>query len=328
VVPPKNAKAAVSFQVRDTPDGRVVTRTPAPPPDAHNGYEFPAVIKDIDISDLCHGQDQMIVAAVDNVLSNSFPALVDIFLHYASPRQVGGVENPDDDSLAVSMKSMATFVRTCRLSSESCSFFEIQRSSVRPSLLLPTGDEEYSLGVYDADYGVTEFFEALIRIANVRNFGLSAICDQVNRLIHTQILPYATGDDEDRIRDLTQKSQIQVVFFHQRNGLRKFFSKRMRLEKPTGARSISLSEFISCLKSSDQIDEELTPAAVKEIWLATLSFDVLPDTVTENDNTFEVSLSELEEIITRCVLQKSKVSEDQLPAQCDLFIKRFLRANL
>jgi hypothetical protein len=25
---------------------------------------------------------------------------------------------------------------------------------------------------------VTEFFAALIRIANVRNFGLSAICDQ------------------------------------------------------------------------------------------------------------------------------------------------------
>lgn len=151
---------------------------------------------------------------------------------------------------------------------------------------------------------------------------------QVNRLIHTQILPYATGDDEDRIRDLTQKPAIQQMFYNQRNGLRKFFSKRMRLEKPTGARSISLAEFISCLKSSDQIDEELTPAAVKEIWIATLAFDVLPETITEGDTTLEVTLSELEEVVTRCVLQKSKVSEDQLPAQCDLFIKRFLRANL
>jgi len=40
----------------------------------------------------------MIIAAVDNVLSNSFPALVDIFLHYASPRQViiPSVNTPKD----------------------------------------------------------------------------------------------------------------------------------------------------------------------------------------------------------------------------------------
>ncbi len=35
------------------------------------------------------------------------------------------------------------------------------------------------------------------------------------------------GDDEDKIRDLTQKSSVQMIFYHQRNGLRKFFTKRL-----------------------------------------------------------------------------------------------------
>jgi len=152
---------------------------------------------------------------------------------------------------------------------------------------------------------------------------------QLNKLIYTQILPYATGDDEDRVRDLTQRSSVQMIFYHQRMGLRKFFSKRMKLDKPApGARSISLAEFIQCLKASSQIEEELTTARVKEIWLATLSFDIAPDLVTEDDKNLEVTLSELEEIITRCVLQKSKVAEDHLPQQTDLFLKKFMRSNL
>ena len=67
---------------------------------------------------------------------------------------------------------------------------------------------------------------------------------------------------------------------------------------------------------------------VKEIWLATLSFDIAPDLVTEDDKNLEVTLSELEEIITRCVLQRSKVAEDHLPQQTDLFLKKFMRSNL
>ena len=41
----------------------------------------------------------------------------------------------------------------------------------------------------------------------------------------------------------------------------------------------------------------------------------------------QISLSEFEEVITRCVLQKSKVAEENLSNQTDLFIKRFLRSN-
>jgi|NorSeaMetagenome_1021524.scaffolds.fasta_scaffold166569_1 hypothetical protein len=55
---------------------------------------------------------------------------------------------------------------------------------------------------------------------------------QLNKLIHSQILPYAMGDDEDKIRDLTQRSSVQMIFYHQRNGLRKFFTKRL-LASPT-----------------------------------------------------------------------------------------------
>ena len=125
----------------------------------------------------------MVIAAVRNILSNSFAQLVDIFLHYASPKQEGGVESPEANELAINMKAFAKFVRTCRLSSESCSFFEIQRASVRPNLLAPVGDEDWSLGIYDADFGLYEFFEALVRIAHIKNYGLSALCDQVCAMI-------------------------------------------------------------------------------------------------------------------------------------------------
>lgn len=134
--------------------------------------------RQIDISDIAGNADKMILHAVKNVLMNNFSSLVDIFLHYARPRQVQGME-AEGAELAVSMKSMATFVRTCRLSSEDCSFFEIQRACVRPFLLLPTSEEEWSLGLYEADFRMHEFLEALIRIASLKNFGLSAACDQV-----------------------------------------------------------------------------------------------------------------------------------------------------
>ena len=58
---------------------------------------------------------------------------------------------------------------------------------------------------------------------------------------------------------------------------------------------------------SDQLDDELTKSAVKEAWLNTISFDMPPDEVPEEDQTLEVSLSEFEEIVARCVLSKSKV---------------------
>lgn len=327
VVPPKNSKSAVSYHVSRGPRGNVLKKTPAPLPDDHEGYSFDEVFSKIDYSDIAKNMDGMVIDAVRNVIMNNFSSLVDIFLHYARPRQAQGME-AEGTELAISMKQTSTFVRTCRLSSESCSFFEIQRAMVKPGLLLPQQEEEWSLGLYDADFRLWEFLEALIRIADLKNFGLSATCDQINKLIHTQILPYATGDDEDRIREMTQDAKVQAVFFHQRNGLRKFFSKKMRLEKTTGARSISMAEFVQTLKASEQIDEELTPAAVKEIWLATISFDARPDLISENDTTLEVALSEFEEIITRCVLQKSKVAEENLSNQTDLFIKRFLRVNL
>ena len=45
------------------------------------------------------------------ICSNNFAPLVDIFLHYASPKQEGGVETPEKDELAINMKSFAKFVR-------------------------------------------------------------------------------------------------------------------------------------------------------------------------------------------------------------------------
>ena len=88
VIPPKNAKAAVSYQVSRGPNGRIVRRTPAPTPPPQGGYDFNELHAGIDVSDLTAHSDFMQVTALRNVLSNNFSALISIFLHYAQPRQL------------------------------------------------------------------------------------------------------------------------------------------------------------------------------------------------------------------------------------------------
>ena len=179
VVPPKNSKAAVSYEVTFDENGRVVRRTPAPLPSPHQDYDFGEVLEKLTLEDITKNCDSMVMKGVRNVLSNNFAPLVDIFLHYATPRQQDGVDTPEKVGLAINMKAFAKFVRTCRLSSLECSFFEIQRASVRPALLLPGSEDEWSLGIYDAEFSIFDFFESLVRIANIKTYGLSALCDQV-----------------------------------------------------------------------------------------------------------------------------------------------------
>ena len=92
VIPPKNAKAAVSYQVSRGPNGRIVRRTPAPTPPPQGGYDFNELHAGIDVSDLTAHSDFMQVTALRNVLSNNFSALISIFLHYAQPRQLAAAD--------------------------------------------------------------------------------------------------------------------------------------------------------------------------------------------------------------------------------------------
>jgi hypothetical protein len=182
-----------------------VHRTPAPTPKRQEGYDFTEVYSEIDVSDLTSRADSMQINALRNVLSNNFSALISIFLHYAQSRQAMNSDLPGGNAsaaaaaaaaaaegppvLAVTMRGLATLVRTCRLSSETCSFFEIQRAAVRPEHLVPTSDvaDEWSLGLYEADFPAPAFFEALVRIANLKDYGLIALCDRVRPEARTRL---------------------------------------------------------------------------------------------------------------------------------------------
>jgi hypothetical protein len=80
VVPPKNAKAAVSYQVTRGDKGRIVTRTPAPLPDPHQGYDLESLMDNLKIEDLTNQSDSMVIAAVRNVLryASSAPTQTDV----------------------------------------------------------------------------------------------------------------------------------------------------------------------------------------------------------------------------------------------------------
>mmetsp|Transcript_44615 Transcript_44615/g.140808 ORF Transcript_44615/g.140808 Transcript_44615/m.140808 type:complete len:450 (-) Transcript_44615:779-2128(-) len=327
VVPPKSSKSALNYKMEFDERGRVVTMMPAPLPGPRQGYDFMECYEKINISDIKGDSDNKILTAMKHVLSNNFNTILDIFLHYATPTQP--TEEEEEVELVITMSSMALFARTCHLTSDSCSFLQIQLSSVQPDLIYPV-EEEWNLGIFDARYNFPGFMEALARIAHLKKFGMFAICDQLNKLLHTQILPYATGDDVDSTRELLQRPSVKNILFNQRSGIRKFYHKRLNLENDvsTNARSMTLYAYIAALRAADQLDEELTPQSVKEIWLATISYEVPPDLISEDDKKMEIALCEFEEIIVRSVLHKSKVNEDGLPQQLDLFIKRFLRYNV
>ena len=87
---------------------------------------------------------------------------------------------------------MEKFARACMLTDQKCSMFDVQRASVRASVLEPADDAlPFMLRLYGFEYRFSDFLEALIRIAYFKNFGLPALCDRVNRLMHTIILPMA-----------------------------------------------------------------------------------------------------------------------------------------
>jgi len=206
VIPPKNAKTAMSYRVTRNSSGLVVKRTPPPAPSPHRGFDFSVIYATIDVSDISSGADFMELAALRNVISNNFHPLVDIFYHYARPRHPSHQESSAAAAAAanasssgtsptaaailalpqeylhhsVTMRGLSELVRACRLSDPTCSFFEIQRRSLRPNP--HEGLDDSLFPSQPDDYPVPVFFEAIIRIANLKHYGLHSLCDRVSGL--------------------------------------------------------------------------------------------------------------------------------------------------
>mmetsp|Transcript_7977 Transcript_7977/g.23987 ORF Transcript_7977/g.23987 Transcript_7977/m.23987 type:complete len:333 (+) Transcript_7977:407-1405(+) len=308
----------MSYRVTRNSSGLVVKRTPPPAPSPHRGFDFSVIYATIDVSDISSGADFMELAALRNVISNNFHPLVDIFYHYARPRHPSHQESSAAAAAAanasssgtsptaaailalpqeylhhsVTMRGLSELVRACRLSDPTCSFFEIQRRSLRPNP--HEGLDDSLFPSQPDDYPVPVFFEAIIRIANLKHYGLHSLCDRVNKMLAQQILPFAAGEDEaDRtVKETMLRPAIASSLHNHKPGLRKFYNKRLKLESPPGrARSICLGELVDALRSSSQLDDEVTPAAVKDAMLACLTFAIPPESITEV--IFQVIISAL-----------------------------------
>ena len=216
VVGPKHCDLAVKYKLlppaEDGGLGLTAVMTPAPSLPTCHGYNWEEVRREIDFSDLPHGGDDLIVSATYNVLYNAFATLVDVFLFYAHEhQQVLDLSAQQrvrkkvvEEELEVAHKEkiithlgFAKFARACGLTGPGCSLFEVQRVSVNPEQMLPEKPPEgqlegipvdkFALRLFSFEYRLCAFLEALVRIAYFKHFSLGALCDRLNRLVHTQI---------------------------------------------------------------------------------------------------------------------------------------------
>ena len=342
VVGPKHCDLAVKYKLlppaEDGGVGLTAVMTPAPSLPTCHGYNWEEVRREIDFSDLPHGGDDLIVAATYNVLYNAFATLVDVFLFYAHEhQQVLDLSAQQrvrkkvvEEELEVAHKEkiithlgFAKFARACGLTGPGCSLFEVQRVSVNPEQMLPEKPPEgqlegipvdkFALRLFSFEYRLCAFLEALVRIAYFKHFSLGALCDRLNRLVHTQILCRAGGEDErgkDLMYGVLEKPYPCLAKYKPQ--LQKWYFKFLDPEKPAGARSVNLSEFVKALKQSDQLGATLTPAAVAEAWMRALSFDVALSDVDETDTELEVTLTELQQVFMRCALVHKEVRLHEL----------------
>lgn len=210
---------------------------------------------------------------------------------------------------------MEKFARACMLTSTSCSMFDVQRASVRASVLEPEQDAaSHMLKLYGFEYEFSDFLEALIRIAYLKNFGLPALCDRVNRLMHTIVLPLAGGEDPAQMSEGMIKAMEKPYPALQKHkeGLWKWYHSHCDPNKPVGARTVCLVDLLEALGKSEQLTAELDSAAVVEAWRQTLTFILPPDEIDETDTTIEVTLSQLTQIFLRCSIIKSNIKVDEV----------------
>jgi hypothetical protein len=290
IVAPKNIKQAKIYTVLlkeadDYGSALVCIRTPAPSPPDYKGYAWDEVKKGIDFSDLSQDLDKMIVDATLSVLSNNFAALVDIFLHYAHEHkeilELSGQtrvakkkadakapveEAPKPQVQVMTHVGMAKMAQVCGLSSAQCSMLDLQRASLRPKLFVPEDHARpHALAYFNFEYQFPDFLEALVRIADLKNYALMAVCDRVNRLLHTQILPLGGAPvTTDFLSTVLEKPY--PCFEKHKDALQKWYLRTSKFEKTCGARSVSLSKFIKMLDLSEQLTSDLNPAAVCNAW--------------------------------------------------------------
>jgi len=208
---------------------------------------------------------------------------------------------------------MEKFARACMLTSAKCPMFDVQRASVRPAVLEPADDASpFMLRLYDFEYRFPDFLEALVRIAHLKNFGLPALCDRVNRLMHTIVLPLAGGEDQAQMISPGMATALEKPYpclQKHKEGLWKWYHARCDPYKPVGARTVTLADFIDALSKA-----ELTvdPSAVVEAWSQALTFALAPGEIDETDTSMEVTLSQLTQIFLRCAIAKSNIKVDEV----------------
>ena len=208
---------------------------------------------------------------------------------------------------------MEKFSRACMLTSPKCPMFDIQRASVRPSVLEPADEAApFMLRLYDFEYRFPDFLEALVRIAHFKNFGLPALCDRVNRLMHTIVLPLAGGEDQAQISPgmATALEKPYPCLQKHKEGLWKWYHARCDPHKPVGARTVTLAGFIDALSKTEQLTVDIP--AVVEAWRQSLTFTLAPGEIDETDTSMEVTLSQLTQIFLRCAIAKSNIKVDEV----------------
>jgi len=310
-----------------------VKMTGLPDPLPHQGYAYTTMWREMKLGDVFEKRDGLQVRTLDTLLKKHFGTLVDIFMHYVTKGDKTQVQGGEIRHKGLPMRKMMLFVRTCRISEKDLSFYQIMHQVLkgvpsetsrdeRPGARATATKDEGEADPSDSEFSLAQFVEAVCRLARAKFSNLYALCDQVNRLLHTHVLPYAmAGQDEDpnKIREnLHQPNTWSNVRAH-RTSLWRWYRKSIA----TGT-VLTIGQMIDALKKTEQIDADLSEEHAREALVSSLTWEVKPSQEVEDDNV--LSIMELLEAFTRLAYMRFQNPEERLENKLELLTKRFLRA--
>jgi hypothetical protein len=215
-----------SYEDHFDPDGRLIA-TPL------GRFQFRQEFESMNLGSLMEQADTFMRRDLKHLMRRLWKDLIEIYIHYSEvpfdeaayekAKKHKGItkkkgdekeEELPEEPPVMTLRLFAMFCRTCRLTSTTFSFHR---------LLLTSFPDLMSLSQEDSDdrhwnmlLSPGKFMEALVRIAAFKCAGLYGIAERVNTLIHSNVFPFATGDDMDsddvRTRQLLGTPAVLCAF--------------------------------------------------------------------------------------------------------------------
>jgi len=345
IILPKHASQAGLVRVGvESSNSAVVSMGEMEEPADHEGFNFSKTWDKVVLDDLVQNQDSMLQMALKNVFKRFWVDVVDIYCHYSEvpfneelyqkeKKKVGRSRAKAEEETTVipdpvmTFRKFALFCRTCRLTSPESPLAVVARKVFRDARIDDPNTEEMD-NVCLQELDISRFVEGLIRIANFKHPEYFGVADRLNKLIHCNIFPYATGDLIDPVRDSVNTAPLLSVLHNNSRVLWKIFKKCFKPEMlHRGVATLTARRLLNMMIAADQFDDDLKREDLNKAIPLSLTFDAVEAGIDMDNDTVEISYFEFTEIVCRCALLRFKNPDERVEQKCELLVKRLVRAT-